>query len=315
MPVRAVPEVARGSLALDGCVAVETVHESPIVQVVLWHCLCEGDALRAERCHSHHVLAVSLDGACQIHDGGRRVIMDPATAVFHRPGSAYRTTHPYGCNDSGISVAYRDDVARDVFAKVRPRSGAPSVTVAIRPLRLALRQMVLALRRRDGLDVDPVAMDEIALEMLHAAVSPKPAASGAARSRTREDHGDIADAAREYLNAHFRETVRLDEIAREVGASPFHLSRVFRRHTGVALRNYLRRLRLGAAMHALAGSDASITRIALDAGFSSHAHLTALFAAEMGVPPSHVRGLLGAGRRADLSRSPLFAAGARSGRH
>ncbi len=305
MPVKALPDVARGRLALDGCVAVDVIHESPIIQIVCWHCLCEGDALRAERCHSHHVLSVSLDGACQIHDGRRRIIMDPATAVLHRPGSAYRTTHPYGCNDSGISIAFRDDVARDVYT--RPRSGAPSVTIAIRPLRLALRQIVLALRQRDGLAVDPVVMDEIALELLAAAVEATTSSSNAVRSRTRDDHGHIADAAREYLNAHFREPVRLDEIAREVGASPFHLSRVFRRHMGVALRGYLHRLRLGAAMHALSDTDASITRIALDAGFSSHAHLTALFAREMGVPPSHIRNLLGARRVADVSGSPLFA--------
>ncbi|HEU4363976.1 MAG TPA: AraC family transcriptional regulator [Candidatus Krumholzibacteria bacterium] len=296
MSVKAIPEVARGRLALDGCVRVETIHESPIVHVVLWQCLCEGDALRAERCHTHHVLTMNLDGACQVHEGSRRTILDPAAALFHRPDSPYRTSHPYGCSDSGISVAYRDDVARDVLAAVRPRSDGPSVTIAMHPLRLALRQMILALRRRDGRDVDPVAMDEIALELLDAAMGARPSTSRAARARTRDDHGDIADAAREYLHAHFREPVRLDEIAREVGASPFHLSRVFRRHTGVALRGYLHRLRLGAAVHALTGTDASITQIALDTGFSSHAHLTALFAREMGMPPSRVRGLLYAPR-------------------
>jgi AraC-like DNA-binding protein len=306
MPLKAVPEVARGRLALDGCVAVETVHESAIVQVVLWRCLCEGDALRAERCHHHHVLSVSLDGACQIHDGRRRILMDPATAVLHRPGSAYRTTHPYGCNDTGISIAFRADVAADVLGA--RRGDPPSVSLAARPMRLALGQMILSLRQRAGKDVDPVAVDEIALELLGAAAAPRPAASRAARAGTRDDHGQIADLAREYLNAHFRERVRLDEIARAVGASPFHLSRVFRRHTGVALRGYLHRLRLGAAMHALAGSDDTITRIALDSGFASHAHLTALFARELGVPPSHVRGLLSAPRGADLSRSPLFRA-------
>lgn len=305
MPVKALPDVGKGELALDGCVSVRNVHESAIVQVVLWHCLCEGDALLSERCHTNHVLAVSLDGACQLHDGGRHFIMDPATAILHRPGSVYRTTHPYGCDDSGISIAFREDVASEAYRSIRPRADAPAVTVAMRPMRLALGQMVLALRRRDGLEVDPVEMDEIALELLAAAVGSSPGASGAARSRTRDDHGVIADAAREYLNEHFRDSVRLEDIAREVGASPFHLSRVFRRHTGLALRSYLQRLRLSAAVHALAGSDAPITRIALDTGFSSHAHLTALFAREMGVPPSHVRALLAA-RAPEVSCSPLF---------
>ena len=306
MPIKALPDVARGHLVLDGCAEVETVHESAIVQVILWHCLHEGDALQSERCHTHHVLSVSLDGACQLHDGRRRFIVDPATAVLHRPGSAYRTTHPYGCCDSGMNIAFRADVVDDAETFARRPADAPAVTVAMRPMRLALAQLVLALRCRSGLDVDPVAMDEMSLELLGAAMGSPRLASRATRADTRADHRNIADLAREYLNTHFREAVRLEDVARAVGASPFHLARVFRHHTGLALRGYIQRLRLGAAVHALADSEESITRIALDSGFASHAHLTALFGRELGVAPSELRGLLGGGRR-DVSRSPLFA--------
>jgi len=298
----AVPDVTRGHLALDGCVSLENVHSSEIVQVVLWHCLCEGESLRSERSHSNHVLAISLDGACCLHDGPRGFVVDPASAVLHRPGSAYRTTHPFGCDDTGVNIAFRDDVAREAFESHHFKPDGPAVTIAMRPMRLALGQLVLALRSRCGLEADPVAMDEIALELLSAAVSRSPMASDATREQTRADHREISESARGYLNEHFRKSVRLDEVAHAVGASPFHLARVFRQHTGLALRGYLQRLRLGAAVHALAQGEESITQIALGAGFASHAHLSAVFARELGVAPSEFRSLVRRGRGADIRR-------------
>jgi len=299
MQPRAVPRCDGGRLTLDGCVAVETVHESELVQVVHWRCLCDGDALRSERCHTHHVLAVGFDGSCELRDGRRRVFMDPASAVLHRPGASYRTFHPQGCNDTGVSIAYRADVAEDVFEKARVgRVPCPTITVATRPMRLALQHLVMAIRSQRGLPVDPIAMDELALDMLHDAVARTPGGSVAARSATSDDHRAIVDDAREYLNLHFRDTVRLDDVARAVGASPFHLSRVFHRCAGVSLRAYLHRLRVSAAAHALAGTETNLSRIALDTGFSSHSHLSSTFAREMGVAPSAVRRRLAAAGRA-----------------
>jgi hypothetical protein len=155
-------------LILDGCVEATVVLESSAVQIVHWHCLHDGEALRSERCHTHHVLSLSQDGCCQLVDGRTRVVVDPATAVLHRPGASYRTLHPYGCNDSGVSIAFRTDVAEEALSRSpRPRRGqGPMATVAARPMRLALQQLVMAWRRRGGFDVDALALEEVTLEML-----------------------------------------------------------------------------------------------------------------------------------------------------
>lgn len=291
MSLRALPQVSHGRLILDGCVEASTVLDGPIAQIVHWHCLKDGDALRSERCHTHHVLAVSQCGCCQLVDGRTRVVVDSATAVLHRPGASYRTLHPYGCNDTGISIAYRRDVADDVLSRVARGGGGdgPMAVVSARPMRLALRQMIFAWRRRAGAAVDGVAMEELALEMLALAASSMSNGSLAARAGTGLEHRRIVDDAREYLNVHFRDAVRLEAIARDVGASPFHLSRMFKQVTGSTIRAYVQRLRLGAAVHALFATTVPVTRVALDAGFASHSHLTALCTREMGLPPSEIR--------------------------
>jgi AraC-like DNA-binding protein len=285
-------------LILDGCVEATTVLDSPIAQVVHWHCLRDGDALRSERCHTHHVLAVSQNGCCHLEDGSTRVVVDPATAVLHRPGASYRTYHPYGCNDSGISIAFRGDVAEEALARCGHDRAPdrPMAMVAARPMRLALRQFIFALRHREGRAVDPFVLEELALQMLDAAASSSSSscASRTARTTTVAEHRRIVDDTREYLNVHFRGTIRLEAIAHDVGASAFHLARLFKQGTGATIRGYVQRLRLGAAVHALLETRAPVTHIALDTGFASHSHLTSLCTREMGLPPSEIRRLAAA---------------------
>ena len=50
-------------------------------------------------------------------------------------------------------------------------------------------------------------------------------------------------------------SLSLDEVAREVGASPHHLSRVFQRVTGSSLTAYRNRLRVRAVLDTLAEPD------------------------------------------------------------
>jgi AraC-like DNA-binding protein len=73
-----------------------------------------------------------------------------------------------------------------------------------------------------------------------------------------------------------------------VGASPFHLSRIFTAEVGVPIHRYLVRLRLRLALELMSQRPRDLSWVALEAGFASHSHFTAAFRAEYGVPPSEV---------------------------
>src|SRR5262249_4481507 len=53
------------------------------------------------------------------------------------------------------------------------------------------------------------------------------------------------------LRSHLVESLSLDEIGREVGCSPFHLSRTFSREVGMSIPQYLRKLRMERAAELL----------------------------------------------------------------
>ncbi len=77
------------------------------------------------------------------------------------------------------------------------------------------------------------------------------------------------------------------EVARRLGCSPSHLSRTFTRVHGLTLTAYRTETRLHHALSCLrADPGADLTEVALESGFSSHSHFTAIFRKRLGVTPS-----------------------------
>ncbi|HME90369.1 MAG TPA: helix-turn-helix domain-containing protein, partial [Myxococcaceae bacterium] len=86
-------------------------------------------------------------------------------------------------------------------------------------------------------------------------------------------------------------------LARRVGKSPRHLSRVFRKELGVAPAEAIEQLRLEVARRALQQSGAGLKEIADRCGFSSAEVLRRTFLRVLHVTPSAYRARFGAGRK------------------
>lgn len=85
-----------------------------------------------------------------------------------------------------------------------------------------------------------------------------------------------------------RERLSLLEIAAQVGTSPAYLTHAFRQCEGMTIARYQRRLRLARALAELPHTE-DLTALALELGFSSHAHFSAAFRATYGETPSAFR--------------------------
>jgi AraC-like DNA-binding protein len=77
----------------------------------------------------------------------------------------------------------------------------------------------------------------------------------------------------------------VDALARRAGLAPGHLITRFRTLTGLPPHQFLIVCRINAAKERLRRTDASVTRIALDLGFSSSPHFATLFKRQTGVTP------------------------------
>ncbi len=94
---------------------------------------------------------------------------------------------------------------------------------------------------------------------------------------------------KQRLDEGFSETPRLTELADIAGVHPTHLARQFRSQFGSSVGEYLRLRRIDVAKDLLLTTRRSLTEIALDTGFSHHAHFTTTFRRSVGISPSTFR--------------------------
>ncbi len=112
------------------------------------------------------------------------------------------------------------------------------------------------------------------------AVSP-PAHAGAHEST-------VASAIR-FMEEHYREPLRVEQVAASVFLSPDRFTEVFARGMGRTPRDYLRHLRVEQAKMLLSTTDLPIARIAEASGFGEAAYFTRVVRSVTGMTPSAFR--------------------------
>lgn len=94
---------------------------------------------------------------------------------------------------------------------------------------------------------------------------------------------------RARLDAEFRRPLALDELAKVAGMSKTYLCRRFRGYAGQTVFGYLLDRRLEAAMHALRATDATVSAISFESGFSDIGFFNRKFKSRFGVTPGEYR--------------------------
>jgi AraC-like DNA-binding protein len=284
----------------DNPLTYRPLHDSPVVSVHDYDCRAgRGGPAAEEHSGSNNVVLMRHGAFCK-HFGRRSVTADVNQAVFFSAGSTYRVSHPADCGDRGTVFAAAPRVLHDIARELDPSLGD-------RPDRLfpfvtgpcddgvfwRHRELVQRLENAAADPPEPLWADVTALQLVADVLEAAFARHGLPRRRRRTGtdvvHADQTEAARTYLAGRLGDRVTLDDVARAVHASPFHLARVFRQRTGVPIHRYLTRLRLRAALERLAGGASDLTALALDLGFSSHSHFADAFRREFGRAPSTLR--------------------------
>lgn len=93
----------------------------------------------------------------------------------------------------------------------------------------------------------------------------------------------------QHINQHYRDTVSMSELADELYMSKSTVSRFFRRETGIYFNDYVNQVRLKHALEDLLYTDSSMTKIAMDSGFSSSSAFTKAFREAYGQTPGEYR--------------------------
>lgn len=203
---------------------------------------------------------------------GRRHVCDRLDGLWLTPAAPYRMRQPWRGQRSVVLVLH------DAAVPGRP---------AAMPARLPAQAAWWLARWQARLQSAP--MQALAFEESVAGfVQQVLAAASAAPAWPALPHRAV-ERAREFLNAEPGSAHTLAQIAAAARCSAFHLARGFRRHTGLSLHGYRTRLRMAIAVQRLAEGERDLTALALDLGYSSHSHFSAVFRRQFGCAPREVR--------------------------
>lgn len=210
-----------------------------------------------------------------------------AWSASHRAGRrSHAVTHPSSC------TVFQFDAR--VVAPVLPLGARAPLLVQVGPapfFRFLWRTRMLA----TGSLAEAWHAGEDAVALLrHVLFRAWPCGHSSLNAPTprRARHRSLAFEAQAIMSVSLACRHPLEELARTLNTSPFHLAHVFRSEIGISLHQYLVHLRLVAALERLHAGEPDLSKLALDLGFSHHSHFSSLFRRATGHSPRDARRML-----------------------
>lgn len=226
--------------------------------------------------HQHELASLSfaVKGGFHERSGATSFDCGPYDVVVKPPEE--RHSNRYG---PGGARCLLIEVSRSRLAELQPVT-----ELLARPSRLGGRGVAtLAMRAYRELlrndTVSTLAIEGLILELI----------TEASRETVKEAEPHWLAVVRDYVHAHWRNRIALDDLARAASVHSATVVRGFRAHLRCTPADYVRRIRLEHAERELARGVRSIADIALECGFYDQSHLTRVIRRYTGMTPMEYR--------------------------
>jgi AraC-like DNA-binding protein len=101
-------------------------------------------------------------------------------------------------------------------------------------------------------------------------------------------HQKLAEQIRNYIDLHYAQSLKIEDLARISRCSPNHLNTLFRKYIGIPIHQYILRQRLQEAKRLLEHSKTTAKEVAYRLGFNDPLYFSRVFRKHFSVPPSQV---------------------------
>ncbi|HEX6301995.1 MAG TPA: AraC family transcriptional regulator [Acidimicrobiia bacterium] len=227
-------------------------------------------------------------------EGEEPLVTDPSMTVMYRGSQEYsrRLVDPVGdrCDWFEVDTQLIRDVAQEIEPAAVHRDESPiKHTHAPASSETYILQRMLIRHVASEPNPDHFLIQETVTRIVDAVVRAAYGRTNDEPQAPRHDHRELVEDTKAYIALHFADRLTLADVGRAVGASSFHLARLFRGLTGRTVHRHLTDIRLRAALDRLENDSSDIADIALSVGFASHSHLTKVFHERFGMTPSAFR--------------------------
>lgn len=268
-----------------------TVHRSGIVSVRDVRCRCPAGRHAPAECSSATQAIIPRRGYFQCETGGSLRSADPNQALFFRRGDEFRMHHPVAGGDDCLALSADDETWERAMGAQGLRNQAATLSPESQFANLALLSG-LSDGRLSGLERDAASLHLLGLLSRDAG-----ATDDAPRRPSRERARRTVARATAYLAGHADRSPSLAEVSAAAHCSPYHLTTLFRRVTGLPLHRYHLRWRLLLALERIGRGERRLLDVALEFGFSSASHFSNSVRAAFGTAPSRLAASLAPGTR------------------
>ncbi len=242
-------------------------------------------------------LCLNLNGMAEVALGGEILHLQAGTAGFYRldaePLTAIRKSGPphhfitvemapvFLMRVLGDGTRHLHPVVQAVIDQ-HPGSGLGSVTT----LSPRQRELVTSLRHPPVLaGAQPLWYQAKAAELMGEFFFQSPTSVELFCHRQQRVSRDRVERVIARLKVDLVHPPTLEQLGREVGCSPYYLSRTFSKEVGQTLPQYLRQLRLERAAELLRSGRFNVTEAAMEVGYNSLSHFSQAFHQAYGCCP------------------------------
>lgn len=252
------------------------------------------ETIWADRYHvntSNEILHVLNGNFTLTFADGRKFPGSPGDTLFVPAGTSHMDFFEPDEELEIFMISFAWDDAPAFFEKV----SSDAAKSASEQVRSELAFIFDAIRSDSGAaDIDRAVTD---CRLLHAlALIYRDVATGTSAKKDSESElaavkrrRNLASAAKRYLERHFRENLRLEDLAEELKVSSFHLSRIFSSESEFSLFEYLTELRMNEAKKLLRDGRHTVSDVAQMVGYDNGNYFAKVFRKRIGIPPSHFR--------------------------
>jgi AraC family transcriptional regulator len=260
----------------------DVLRKTSVAGVILTERRYAPDLKLPEHSHREPDFCFVLTGSFTEVSGNQVRYCRPRSVLFHPTGEAHSDHFHTGTRCLGLQFENHDP-----DEPLRRHAKLASAPVNSRGGRLS--QLAAQLYREFCMP-DPVSrlmIEGLVLQLMAEAFRQTKAPTHMAPSWLEE--------VKNILHEQFSDRPALNNLAMSVGVHPVHLAREFRRFYDCTITEYVLQRRLDFACHEMLNSRASLSEIALAAGFFDQSHFTRTFKVQTGMSPNQYRVTLGAG--------------------
>ena len=261
---------------------------------------CAGvDDPAVEEVHSAFSVTLVERGAFTYRTHAGRARLGAGWLMLGNDGDAYACSHEDGdgTGDDCVALSLSEPVLDGALSALGVAGTRLRFDRACLPPVPRVTALLQTLRGdgNEGFALEEAALATVAA--VHAALHDTAATAPLARDDER------ARAAMRHMDEHGMQELSLDDLARAVDLSPFHLLRVFRQAIGITPHQYLMRVRLQRALSLLRDTRLPVIEVAYASGWADLSNFNRAFRRELQCSPRELR-------RGDpklLSRDPRLA--------